>query len=167
MTYSGYAHFDSDEFTGWIGELGQFKRPDSYGAARKSIFGLSREDEVRLRERRGYGNGNVDVPGVNPAQSHHEHFGFLVASCDHADLRPLPTGVMVYENLEKVLKPIPNPEISRREVIDEIWFAVRENQRPLHCGEWARATVEVCNAILESADSHKDIQLENQVAAYE
>ena len=22
MTYSGYAHFDSDEFMGWIGEMG-------------------------------------------------------------------------------------------------------------------------------------------------
>src|SRR5260221_4590125 len=27
ITYSGYAHFDSDEFTGWIGEGGQRKDP--------------------------------------------------------------------------------------------------------------------------------------------
>ena len=27
LVYSGYAHFDSDEFTGWIGEMGQRKDP--------------------------------------------------------------------------------------------------------------------------------------------
>ena len=25
LTYSGYGHFDSDEFQGWIGEMGQKK----------------------------------------------------------------------------------------------------------------------------------------------
>ncbi len=34
LTYSGYAHFDSDEFCGWIGETGQRKDPRKYGAAR-------------------------------------------------------------------------------------------------------------------------------------
>ena len=34
LTYSGYAHFDSDEFCGWIGETGQPKDPARYGAAR-------------------------------------------------------------------------------------------------------------------------------------
>ena len=27
LTYSGYGHFDSDEWQGWIGEMGQKKTP--------------------------------------------------------------------------------------------------------------------------------------------
>src|SRR5205823_7610551 len=36
LTYSGYAHFDADEFCGGIGELGAAKEPASYGAARRN-----------------------------------------------------------------------------------------------------------------------------------
>src|SRR3989442_7053007 len=35
--YSGYAHFDSDEFVGWIGEIGLKKGPGQYGSARKIL----------------------------------------------------------------------------------------------------------------------------------
>ena len=51
ITYSGYAHFDSDEFTGWIGEGGQKKDPNAYGAARKLLAG----DEQALKNARNYG----------------------------------------------------------------------------------------------------------------
>src|SRR5690606_22843783 len=36
LTYSGYAHFDSDELMGWIGEMGGKKDPSHYGRARKA-----------------------------------------------------------------------------------------------------------------------------------
>ena len=39
LTYSGYAHFDSDEFMGWIGEMGQKKDPTTYGTARRGLAG--------------------------------------------------------------------------------------------------------------------------------
>src|SRR6266540_6270476 len=57
LTYSGYAHFDSDEFCGWIGETGQRKDPARYGAAR-ALTGraLSREVEAALKLSRGYGS---------------------------------------------------------------------------------------------------------------
>ena len=37
VTYSGYAHFDSDELTNWIGEMGLPKDQSRYGAARKAL----------------------------------------------------------------------------------------------------------------------------------
>ena len=37
LTYSGYAHFDSDELCGWIGELGQAKGAVRHGAARRAV----------------------------------------------------------------------------------------------------------------------------------
>ncbi|HZF79569.1 MAG TPA: Gfo/Idh/MocA family oxidoreductase, partial [Rubrivivax sp.] len=35
ITYSGYAHFDSDEWMDWVGEMGHVKDPSIYGAARR------------------------------------------------------------------------------------------------------------------------------------
>ncbi len=59
--------------------------------------------------------------------------------------------------------PLGSPAVPRREVIDELWSAVRENRAPLHDGVWARATLEICRAILESARTGVDVVLQRQV----
>ena len=145
LTYSGYAHFDSDELMGWVGEMGGRKDPAHYGVARKS-----------LDDRQKY------APGGLPAQTHHQHFGFLIASCERADLRPLPDGVMIYGDEEKRLDPLPAPKLPRAEVIDELYEAVINNKFPLHGGEWGMATLEVCLAMLESAREGKEVRLRHQ-----
>jgi phthalate 4,5-cis-dihydrodiol dehydrogenase len=142
LTYSGYAHFDSDELMGWVGELGARKDPSRYGVARKTL------DDGKRHEKREI-----------PLQTHHQHFGFLVASCERADLRPLPDGVMVYGDEEKRFEPLPAPAIPRIEVVDEIYRAVVEGERPLHDGEWGMATLEACLAILQSARTRREIRL--------
>src|SRR5688500_5541934 len=48
LIYSGYAHFDSDEFNGWIGEMGAKKDPARYGAARRSLG----PDESNIKKER-------------------------------------------------------------------------------------------------------------------
>ncbi|HEU5176008.1 MAG TPA: Gfo/Idh/MocA family oxidoreductase, partial [Burkholderiales bacterium] len=96
LVYSGYAHFDSDEFMGWIGEMGQKKDPKAYAAARKSLKG----NELRLKARRNYGGKEFKQTKA----SAHQHFGVFVVSCEQADLRPLPNGVMVYGEREKRLE---------------------------------------------------------------
>ena len=155
ITYSGYAHFDSDEFTGWIGEGGQKKDPNAYGAARKALKG----DETDLKNARNYGGAQYAGPRIGLA---HQHFGVLIASCEHADIRPLPDGVMIYADEEKRLEPLPAPKIQRAEVIDEIHAAVVDGRAPLHNGEWAMATMEACFAILQSAKEQKEIALTHQ-----
>ena len=87
LTYSGYAHYDSDELVGWISELGQNKDPARYGDARRALASLSGEDEIQAKLARTYG-GPAGTP-VTPAP-HHEHFGFLLVSCEGADLKVLP-----------------------------------------------------------------------------
>ena len=156
LTYSGYAHFDSDEFTGWIGEMGQKKDRSSYGTARKSLRG----DELDLKTKKNYGGPAFKSPRFK----HHQHFGVLIVSCEKADLRPLPEGVMVYADGEKRLDPLPAPRIPRAEVVDELYDAVVSGKPPLHSGPWAMATMEVCLAMLRSAREGKDIPLANQTA---
>jgi phthalate 4,5-cis-dihydrodiol dehydrogenase len=155
ITYSGYAHFDSDEFTGWIGEGGQRKDANAHGAARK----LLSDDEVTLKNARNYGGPKY---AKAPGPLLHQHFGVLIASCERADLRPLPEGVMVYADEQKRLEPLPAPKIHRAEVIDELYAAVVDGRAPLHSGEWAMATMEACYAILQSAKESREIALRHQ-----
>jgi phthalate 4,5-cis-dihydrodiol dehydrogenase len=160
VTYSGYAHFDSDELAGWIGELGHAKDPASYGAARAALpGGITRSEEAALKNARAYGA----APTKAAAPVGHNHFGMIIASCDRADLRPLPTGVMIYDDGRAWLEAMPPPAIPRAEVIDELYDAVVKGRPALHSGEWAMATLEVCLGILESARSGKEVRLEHQV----
>jgi phthalate 4,5-cis-dihydrodiol dehydrogenase len=157
LTYSGYAHFDSDELVDWVGELGQRKNPEAYGATRRALHG----NEMDLKNARNYG-GNAFARTV---AAHHNHFGLLVVSCEKADLRPLPHGVMVYGDAERRLEPLPAPQVPRAEVIDELYDAVVSGKPPLHGGAWSAATLEVCLAILESARARKEVPLSRQTSA--
>jgi phthalate 4,5-cis-dihydrodiol dehydrogenase len=150
--YSGYAHFDSDEFSGWIGEMGHDKDPAAYGAARKLLKG----DELALKNARNYGGAAFSS---GPDASHHQHFGTVIVSCEKADLRPLPDGVMIYGDAEQRLDPLPAPQVPRVEVIDELYGAVVEGRAPLHSGEWAMATMEVCLAVLDSSRQGREVFL--------
>ena len=152
ITSSGYAHFDSDELTGWISEGGARKDPNAYGAARRALVG----DEMRVKNARNYGGEQFAKPAANLL---HQHFGVLIASCERADLRPLPEGVFIYSDTEKRLEPLPAPKVQRAEVIDELYAALVEGKAPLHDGEWGTATMGVCLAMLRSAREQKEIPL--------
>jgi phthalate 4,5-cis-dihydrodiol dehydrogenase len=152
LVYSGYAHFDSDELCGWIGEMGRAKDPAQYGATRAALAHAT--DELALKSARNYGGREFEAA---PDAAFHQHFGMVIASCERADLRPLPTGVMVYGDRQPYLVPLAAPAIPRVEVIDELYAAVTAGEQPLHSGEWALATLDVCLAILRSAREQKEI----------
>jgi len=152
LIYSGYAHFDSDEFTGWIGEMGVKKDPSAYGTARRLLEG----DELAVKNRRNYGGPAFkNVPKADA----HQHFGTVIVSCERGDLRPLPSGVAIYADSEQRFEPLPAPKVPRVEVIDELYEAVVNARPPLHSGESAMATLEVCLAMLRSSREQREIAL--------
>ena len=157
IAYSGYAHFDSDELLGWIGEGGQRKDPQRYGTARAALHG----DEASLKNRKNYGGAHFAAPARAEA---HPHFGLLIASCEKADLRPTPEGVWIYADGEKRFEKLPPRAVPRAGVIDELYAAVVEGKPPLHDGAWGMATVEVCLALLRSAREGKEIPLAGPTA---
>jgi phthalate 4,5-cis-dihydrodiol dehydrogenase len=151
ISYSGYAHFDTDEFNQWRGELGQSRSLGEYGMSRAALKKLgSSAEEAALKNSRTYGSGlglaDTSLKGIG-----HNHFGFVIVSCDTADLRPTPIGIDVYGNTSHSVVPLPNLDIPRREVIDELVTAIRKGTPAIHSGTWGMATIEVCLAILESA----------------
>jgi phthalate 4,5-cis-dihydrodiol dehydrogenase len=158
LTYSGYGHFDSDELQGWIGEMGQRKSP--YAGPPPARFASARA-EAACKNARNYG-GPEHRPIAAPAPAH-QHFGTLLASCERADLRALPDGVMIYQDSSARLEPVPPPAVPRTEVIDELYGAAVRGAAPLHGGAWAMATLEVLLAILRSAREGRDVALAHQV----
>ena len=163
LTYSGYAHFDSDELMGWIGETGEHKDAATHRRTRAALRQTDPVAEVALKTARTY--GPAGVPGASTAG--HHHFGMVLACCEHADLRPLPNGVMIYGDERAWLDPLAPPAVPRAEVVDELCDAVLLGRVPLHTGEWAMATLEVCLAIRESARRGAQIALRHQIGVRE
>jgi phthalate 4,5-cis-dihydrodiol dehydrogenase len=161
LTYSGYAHFDSDEWTNWIGEMGSAKDPENYGAARRRLRTLqSPEEEARLKAAGTYGGPDYKPPAAAiGAPPLNQHFGPVIVTCDRADIRPLPSGVLVYGDDLRQHHPLAAPAVPRFEVIDELVDAVANGVRPLHDGPWARATLQVCLALLASGREQRDVEL--------
>ena len=87
----------------------------------------------------------------------------MVVACEKADLRPTPRGVMVYGDASRDFHPLAKPAVPRAEVLDELCDAVFEGKRPTHDGEWGRATLEVCVAMLRSARDGTEVDLTQQV----
>ena len=163
LTYSGYAHFDSDELSGWIAESGFPKDSDAYGSARALLRRAETlADEQALKAARNYGGS--ESPKIQSAASRvHQHFGLVIASCDRADLKPGPEGVAIYGDQARSFEPVPVPEVPRSEVIDEFHAAIVHGKAPLHSGEWSLATMEVCFAMQRSAREGREIPLTHQV----
>ena len=171
LAYSGYGRFDSDEWCGWIGELGAAKDPHGrdYGRARRRLAEApSPAEEARLKADATYGGPAYRPPatgseGASPPP-HHQHFGPLLVCCERADLRPLPDAVWVYGDERRERRPLAAPAVPRSEVVDELVAALRDGRPPLHDGRWARATLEICLALLQSAAEDRDIALKRQIA---
>ena len=162
LTYSGYGHFDSDEWCGGVGEMGQRKAADAYGAARRRLVGLSSpQEEARLKNAGTYGGPAYQAPkdGNLGAPALHQHFGPVLVSCERGDLRPTPDGVWIYADAQREHRPLAPPAVPRVEVIDELHAAVMGAAEPLHDGPWGRATLEVCLALLQSAHEQRDVEL--------
>ena len=164
-TYSGYGRYDSDLVMDGIGEGGQVKNPADYGAARKRLRNTaSVEQEIALKAARNYG-GSLYAPAATPPGGlAHPHFGPVVICCEKADLRPTAKGIAIYADDEQHFEPLPPSSVPRVEIIDELYAAVVQHQPAVHSGEWARATTEVCLAILESARTGKECFPVYQVA---
>ena len=154
MTYSGFAHFDSDEWFDWIGESGasksRFSRLATRAALQESQLG---DGEGALKDALGVpAKARVEgeareVPELQP------HFGLLVVSLEHADLVLRPTGVDVHADTGSfsVNKPISMELGGRLPAINELWRAVIEDEAAIHDGRWGLHTVDVCLATLASA----------------
>jgi len=167
LIYSGYDHFDSDEFHSWIGEGGATKQP-AHGRTRRSLAEATRgQAEAELKSER-YGYGSPLWRAAAPAGgAHQQHFGVLIATCERADLKPSADGVLVYGHDGAAERPLSaNAGVSGHgNVVNELAQAIRDGGPALHDGVWGRHTLEICLAILQSARERLEIALQSPSGA--
>lgn len=165
LVYSGYDHFDTDEFHDWIGESGLPKPGDAHGKARSGLAAVSGTlKELEMRTMFSYGNP-IPAALLGEGEQHQPHFGEVIVSCERADFRPSVDGVYVHSSNGKEEVPV-RASLGApgwAEVADELYQGVIHNKPLLHDARWARATVEVCLAIFESASQQREIELKYQV----
>ena len=169
LTYNGYGHFDSDVWMDHVGEIGNAKPASEsakrFGTARKRLATTNTSDqESQLKAARNYGGSLYQPTAQN--EDAYQHFGPVLVSCEKADLRLTPKGLWMYGPEHETFEALPPPVYPRKEVIDELWGALREGKFLLHSGTWARATTEVCLSLLEAAQTGQAIHLKHQVAVH-
>jgi phthalate 4,5-cis-dihydrodiol dehydrogenase len=158
LVYSGYDHFDSDEWHFGINERGAPKTL-AHGAARRSLAQATDESRART-ETFAYGATGSDLP------QHQPHFGITIVTCAGGDMRASADGVTIYgrDGVREIPLSRGAGMPGRREVLDDMRIAIRSGRSPVHDGRWGKATVEVALAILQSAREGRDVALQHQVA---
>lgn len=162
LVYSGYDHFDSDELQFWIGEVGVKKSPN-HGGARKVLRELQGMSEQELRiQRYGYGGPVAAALEAGNATRKQAHFGIMVATCERADLRPSPDGVLVYgdEGVREVpaLKGDGEYRLGGT-TIDELIDAIEGRAPVLRDARWGMDTLAILFAILESSRTGRQVEV--------
>lgn len=158
--YSGYDHFDSDEMHYWLAEGGRPKKPN-HGGARKVLRELEGSEAELRRTRYGFGGPISKAMESGDADRKQPHFGVMLVTCEHADLRASPEGVYVYgdEGLREVPAIVGRGAYSQGDTIDELCDAIRGQKPVMRDARWGKDTVEVCLAILESSRTGMQVNL--------
>lgn len=169
LSYSGYDHFNSDEFNGWTGELGRATPANAHGSARRKLARqLTDQVESSIKTDEGY--ASVAAPlalqtfGINGQQ--HPQFGVILASCERGDVRTSAQGVTIFsvDGRREIAVPPGQGGGPKAGVFDQLYNAAVHGVAPLHSGRWGMANLEVCLAIVESWKSGKEIDLRHQMA---
>lgn len=162
LVYSGYDHFHSVELTGQS-EGGFAVDPSrrEHAAARRALqSAASSGGDASLKRHGAFGGHARSEAPPNAA-----YFGLTIVSCERADIRQTPTGLMVYDDTSRWEVPLSLEKAGRDLMIEELYDAVVNGRAPLHSPRWAKATLEVSLAVLESARKHQEVELVHQVPA--
>jgi len=165
LTYSGYDHFESSELSNNQGP----KKSTQYGSTKRILSSaVDAEDEVAMRVDTGFGGINSVFSSAKPQTSGsllQGELGSFIVTCNNGDLRMLPDGVGVYsDDGFQLVSPEPWVGLQGRgAVIEELYHAIFSKKKVIHDGRWAKATMEVCLAMIESAGSRKEVMLNHQV----
>ena len=162
LTYSGYAHYDSDELMQGISELGFTKAQNDYGKARRNLSSRGTRTEIELKHERNLGFVSTEQLASRVPENH-EHFGLIIISCDKGDLRLYPHGIEVFGDSKRSFESLPPPSIPRQEVMDELYDTIVNETPVIHSAKWGRASLEVAIGILDSASNKQLIPMQHQV----
>jgi phthalate 4,5-cis-dihydrodiol dehydrogenase len=169
LVYSGYGFFDTAELFGWVGEGGQYRDPTTNLTVRKRLREVrTPEEEEQLKEGMRFGGEREgEYSHVWSGERKQPFFGLTMVSCEKGDIRQTPDGLRIYGENEQREISLPAGSRGREAEVEELYDAVVHNRPVFHDGRWGAATLEVCLAMLESAEKRAEILLSHQVPSPE
>ncbi len=151
LVYNAYGFFDVSELSWNIGEGGEVRAPST--SVRRSRL----KGPVEPGAQYGRGQGGS---GEKP-ERRQPFYGLTVVSCERGVLRQSPDGVFIYDETgcREVLCDTAPPVLRD---FAELAAAVAEDRAPFPDGNWGKATLEVCLALLESSQKSQEVRLSHQ-----
>jgi phthalate 4,5-cis-dihydrodiol dehydrogenase len=158
LFYSGYGRFDSNEFSGWIGEAGEFRPPRALAQPARG------SDGAKLRSQMFSYGGPYWRKLAAKASSFKQNFGATLISCEHADIRLMPHGFRVYKDgaVEDVHIPVESPFPGHTAML-EAYVSMRTDPQPSTApfsADWATETVALLEAVVRSARTGKPVDMQ-------
>jgi len=169
LVYSGYGFFDTAELFNWVGEGGQHRAPATNLSVRAKLREVrTAEEEEQLKEGMRFGGQREgEFSHVWSGERKQPFFGHTVVSCQRGDIRQTPDGLKIYGETAQREVNLPAGSRGREAEVEELYDAVVKGRPVFHGGRWGAATLEVCLAMLESAQQRKEIILSHQVPSPE
>lgn len=163
ITLSTYGQFNSWEFTWNIGEGGN-RHPDErlYGPRTKNPRPLTVEEKYALADYSDQAlEDRVRAAGERRGKGL-DFFGVTIVSCEWGDMRQSPHGLYLYteDGREEIVVA---PDLPPTGELVELAGAVLDDRPTLLDARWARASLEICTAILESSRERREVYTQYQV----
>jgi phthalate 4,5-cis-dihydrodiol dehydrogenase len=166
VTFSGYGYFDSSELTWGRGELGCPRPTGTSSENRRRVLGFkTAEEETAYKNSVRFTGPEAEnwlsVLDCDEEIRTHPFYGLTIASGSKGDLRQSEHGVYFYGNDGRVEIPVAKAALEREAELDVLYKAWRDGV-PLagHDAVWARDTLEICLAIIESSDTGRAVDLQ-------
>jgi len=153
--YSGYGGLSSMDLGFPISEWGFEQTPALRSWARKPPGPLDPGAELQAKQKRAA----KAIPANAPFQP---FFGLTVVHCEKGDLRQTPTGLRIETAQGTQDIHLPNDLSPRDHVLIEFHDAITGKRPALHDGRWGLATLEVCEAVMASSASGREVSLHHQ-----
>lgn len=154
--YSGYGGLSSMDLGFPISEWGFEQTPAQRPWARKPQDPVDPQSELQAKQKRAA----KAIPGSAPFQP---FFGLTVVHCEKGDIRQTPTGLRIETAQGTEDRPLPNDLSPRDVVLMEFHDAITGKRPALHDGRWGLATLEVCEAVMASSASGREVSLHHQI----
>lgn len=155
--YNGYGGFSTMDLGFDISEWGFREPPGERRWTPRPRDGQAPVDEVAAKRKRAA----TAIPGEAPFQP---FFGVTVVTCERGDIRQTPTGLKVYADGTSTEIELSTASTPRDLVLEELHQALTGGAPAVHDGRWGLANLAVCEAVIASSTSGKEVPVEHQVA---
>lgn len=142
VVFSGKGHFDTARWTGWLGESGDARHPETHRRTWKAYLERNEDGEAEARNARRI--GPRDFPLQPPTDRSNEVFGFTVVSCERGDIRQTPGGLVIDAGAHRVTVALPTTS-GRVAMLDDIHRTMREGASPVIDAAWGLETLRICS----------------------